>query len=490
MKKGNGVRVLLLGGTGAIGENLRDVLNRKGYIVYVTSRKCREDTENIHYIQGNAKDINFLRKLLKEYQVDAIFDFMIYTVRQFQERYELLLSSCKQYFFLSSQRVYADVYNSKGELDEQCLRKVDSVDEKWKKDNYGYVKGLEENILFGSNYKNWTIVRMSITFSKNRFQFGPLDNFDVVRAIRFQSSGIPDTLVDTYTTLTYGEDAANLLEMLILHADAYSEVFNIASKEFYTWGEVADIYKEVFGMNYKIIPEKEYLIATNTKNMMLDRSLNRKIDTSKLGKVIKTNYLYHSLKEGLIEAWNNSDKQRFYNGTGKLDAHTLMDIYTNTNTDINLLNPVIQKKYRIMQKRSMDLVKNDLKIKDVYFVTEDHVFWEGMQENKYVHIQRTDCSEKHGCKWYSLMPKFEFKEKQKYIFAIKFDANIETQMRIFAHGYAYNSENIITLPVKQGRNLFKFTFTLSNTARFLGFTATDFQKNAELKIWDMYICKY
>lgn len=167
-----------------------------------------------------------------------------------------------------------------------------------------------------------------------------------------------------------------------------------------------------------------------------------------------------------------------------------MDIFTNTTTNIDLINSTIQNKYRIMQKRSTDLVENNLKIKDVYFVTENHVFWEGKQENNCIHIQRTNRFGESGCKWYSLMPQFEIKEKQKYIFAIKFDANIETQMRIFAHGYEYNCENIITLPVKQGRNLFKFSFMLSNTARFLGFTASDFQKNAELKIWDMYICEY
>lgn len=179
-----------------------------------------------------------------------------------------------------------------------------------------------------------------------------------------------------------------------------------------------------------------------------------------------------------------------YQYASTLDAHTLMDIFTNTNTDINLINPAIQNKYRIMKRRSLDLVKNYLKIRDVYFVTEDHVFWNGKQENKYVHIQRTGSSKGNGCKWYSLMPKFELKEKQKYIFAVKFDSNIETQMRIFAHGYEYNSENIIILPIKQGRNLFKFTFVLNNTARFLAFTATDFEKNSELKIWDMYISKY
>lgn len=38
------IKVLLLGGTGAIGENLGEVLNKKGYMVYVTSRKYRKCT--------------------------------------------------------------------------------------------------------------------------------------------------------------------------------------------------------------------------------------------------------------------------------------------------------------------------------------------------------------------------------------------------------------------------------------------------------------
>lgn len=53
------IKVLLLGGTGAIGENLGEVLNKKGYMVYVTSRKYRKNAENVHYIQGNAKDTAF-----------------------------------------------------------------------------------------------------------------------------------------------------------------------------------------------------------------------------------------------------------------------------------------------------------------------------------------------------------------------------------------------------------------------------------------------
>lgn len=78
------IKVLLLGGTGAIGENLGEVLNKKGYMVYVTSRKYRKNAENVHYIQGNAKDTAFLKKLLNEYKVDIIFDFMLIPLNSFK----------------------------------------------------------------------------------------------------------------------------------------------------------------------------------------------------------------------------------------------------------------------------------------------------------------------------------------------------------------------------------------------------------------------
>lgn len=48
--------VLLLGGTGAMGTHVANILSQKGYRVYVTSRKNRNNVGNITYIQGNAKD--------------------------------------------------------------------------------------------------------------------------------------------------------------------------------------------------------------------------------------------------------------------------------------------------------------------------------------------------------------------------------------------------------------------------------------------------
>lgn len=101
------MKVLVLGGTGAMGIHLVHLLSNNGVETIVTSRKQRAAEENINYIQGNAHDIKFLQTILLE-PWDAIVDSMIYTTQSFKERVNLLLDATSQYVFLSSYRVYAD----------------------------------------------------------------------------------------------------------------------------------------------------------------------------------------------------------------------------------------------------------------------------------------------------------------------------------------------------------------------------------------------
>ena len=64
----------------------------------VTSRKAHTDSEQIHYIQGNAKDDHFLKEIIQR-EYDAIVDLMAYQPEQFVARRDLLLSATKQYVF-------------------------------------------------------------------------------------------------------------------------------------------------------------------------------------------------------------------------------------------------------------------------------------------------------------------------------------------------------------------------------------------------------
>ena len=94
------MRVLVLGGTGAMGMPLIEKLSNRGEQVFVTSRYQHGSAEDIHYLRGNAHDENFLSEILKQ-KYDTIVDFMIYRSDEFASRVNSLLESTDQYILLA-----------------------------------------------------------------------------------------------------------------------------------------------------------------------------------------------------------------------------------------------------------------------------------------------------------------------------------------------------------------------------------------------------
>ena len=68
-------KVLLIGGTGAMGVYLAPELKRCGYEVHITSRRKHTD-KNYKYIVGDGHGESFMTKVLKTHYV-AVVDFMI-----------------------------------------------------------------------------------------------------------------------------------------------------------------------------------------------------------------------------------------------------------------------------------------------------------------------------------------------------------------------------------------------------------------------------
>ena len=99
--------ILILGGTGAMGVPLIKILKKEGNNLYVTSRRKLSSEDNLHYVQGNAKDPIFFESLLNR-KYDVIIDFMVYGTDELQRRLPELLSHTGQYCFFSSSRVYAE----------------------------------------------------------------------------------------------------------------------------------------------------------------------------------------------------------------------------------------------------------------------------------------------------------------------------------------------------------------------------------------------
>lgn len=275
-------KILLLGGTGAMGVYLREILAAEGHSVLVTSRAARATETNVRFVVGNAKESSFVSNLIAEEHPDAVVDFMIYSTDEFAARYENYLSSVRHYVFLSSYRVF----NDDEIITERSPRLLDtSKDAEYlKTDEYALCKARSENMLRESSRKNWTIIRPGITYSKMRFQLGCLEaNTLCFRSLRGAPIAMPREMRGKMTTLTWGRDVALMISKLILNERAYGEDFNCATSEHHPWDYVCKLYENLLGAKIEDCSVEDYVkIIGNRAQVCYDRLFNRAIDNAKV----------------------------------------------------------------------------------------------------------------------------------------------------------------------------------------------------------------
>ena len=102
-------KILILGGTGALGTYLVPELLQLGYNVDVVSLEGKtSEYARLRFIKNDAKDVAFLSEQVKE-EYDCIIDFLVYfSIEEFQKYYPIFLNHTSHYIFASSYRVYAD----------------------------------------------------------------------------------------------------------------------------------------------------------------------------------------------------------------------------------------------------------------------------------------------------------------------------------------------------------------------------------------------
>jgi nucleoside-diphosphate-sugar epimerase len=286
------MKVLVLGGTGAMGMHLVHLLSNNGVETIVTSRKQRAAEKNISYIQGNAHNIKFLQTILHE-PWDAIVDFMIYTTGSFKERVNLLLDATSQYVFLSSSRVYAD---SETPITEDSSRLLDVSQDKvfLSTDEYSLAKARQENILRTSKRKNWTIIRPYITYSENRLQLGVLEKEEwLYRALQGRTIVFSSAINSKFTTLTYGLDVANGIMAVIGNSKALGDAFHITINNPITWNDVLGMYLGVLGKSLGQKPKvllqdlQSFIKCTPRKyQIYYDRLFDREFNNSKISRYL------------------------------------------------------------------------------------------------------------------------------------------------------------------------------------------------------------
>lgn len=317
------MKVLVLGGTGAMGHHLIAILSSNDIEVYVTSRTVHKSSENVHFIQGNALDNSFLFEVLQE-KYDAIIDFMNYSTRQFQSRINNLCEATSQYFYLSSARVYADSIRP---ITEDSPRLLDVSDDSnfLKTDDYALAKARQEDLLLNSNYSNWTIIRPYVTYSNNRLQLCDHEhNSWLYRICTGRTVVMSKDVYERITTFTYGYDVSYCISKLIGNSKALGQIFHITSSEHFTWKDICGIYFDElkrlgYKCNLKIIPQSYYV---NSYRLKYDRLYDRKFDNTKLYSAIGE-YPFSPVKDSLKKCLAEFlQTPKFANVDQRLDAIT------------------------------------------------------------------------------------------------------------------------------------------------------------------------
>ena len=284
-------KILVLGGTGAMGVYLVPKLIERGYAVDVASLDTVEsNTPNLRYFTGDCMDVGYVSELLKN-GYDGIVDFMIYRQNTFEERYKMFLDNTSHYIYLSTYRIYA---NEEHPVKETSPRLLDaSKDEEFlATDDYALYKAKGENVLLASDYNNWTAIRPAITYSKRRFQLVTLEALHVVgRTLRGKKLLLPKEAKDVQATMSWAGDVAEMIARLLFNEKAYREIYSVCTAEHMTWGEVADIYKELIGLEAVWIDTEDFLriVTTFASNpnafkyqLIYDRFFDRIMDNSKI----------------------------------------------------------------------------------------------------------------------------------------------------------------------------------------------------------------
>ena len=301
-------KVLVIGGTGAIGRYTTQELLNEGYQVDVLSLDNVVSTHpRLRYMVGPGKNIRFMKKLLEAEKYDGIIDYLVYKTAEFASRFEMFLENTSHYIFLSSYRVYAD----DTVLTEKSPRLLDvSEDEAYlEKEDYSLYKARCENILRASKYKNWTIARPSITYSVKRYQCVLWEaNILIPRTLQHKKILLPEEALNVESAMTWAGDSGKMFAKLLFSDKAYCEAFTISTAEHHPWSYVADCYTELLGTQFEITDRVTYLKVRSggtihwgcAYQLDYDRLLNRVVDNSKILRVTGLKQSdFMLLKEGL-----------------------------------------------------------------------------------------------------------------------------------------------------------------------------------------------
>ena len=101
---------------------------------------------------------------------------------------------------------------------------------------------------------------------------------------------LAENAMNVQATMTWAGDVAKMIKGLLFNPKALKNDYNVTTSETRTWGEIARYYNDIFGLNFVVGTEEEYLRARAGGDygiwmkwqLHYDRMFDRIMDNSKI----------------------------------------------------------------------------------------------------------------------------------------------------------------------------------------------------------------
>ena len=262
------------------------------------------DDERLTYYKEYAT-VEFLEQLFAKTYYDGIVNFLHNkNYKDYPPLHALLSRNTDHLIFLSSYRVYADLQHPITEDAPQLIDVIKDDPLFLEEETYAMSKSRSERFLADNPYpKNWTIVRPVISFSSIRLDLIMTGKPEILNAKREgRKILLPLSAKNLTAGLDWAGNSGKLIANLLFKKETIGQAYTISSAQNLTWGEVADIYTDVLGVEFEWTAE-DYRSDKMDElyRWKYDRAYDRCIDNTKvLAATGLTSADFKSIREGII----------------------------------------------------------------------------------------------------------------------------------------------------------------------------------------------
>ncbi|MBN2369327.1 MAG: SDR family oxidoreductase [Vicinamibacteria bacterium] len=305
------MKVLFIGGTGAISSACAELAARKGVslTLFCRGRTDRPVPKGVDVIRGDIREHDAVRRALGDRRYDAVVDWIAFTPEHVEADIELFRGKAGQYVFVSSASVYQTPPSRLPVLESTVL------------DNpvwaYSRAKiACEERLIraYRDEKLPVTIVRPSHTYDARRVPAH--GGWTVVERMRRGKPVVVHGDGTSLWVLTHSRDFAKGLVPLLGNPAAIGETFHITSDEALTWNQIYLQLGRAAGVEPKLVHAPSSLIAAVDRDwgdsLLGDKTHSMIFDNGKIKRFapefMATTPFVRGVEE--IVAWHDADPSR------------------------------------------------------------------------------------------------------------------------------------------------------------------------------------